>query len=253
MRVRDGPAAVRGDAPAPKCHWPQGREGGAGGSPESEDLPLASKPEPLAEGGFVSRRFCIFVVALVAALLRRSRGVRRCACTCAWRARRDDLRLDRADARRSSPTRSTRSTRPAWPGEFYYHVADRSFGRYVDQIGRYSAGRLERLGLQGERRLAAGRRRRGHAQGRRPRALVLGDLRPDRRAADALRCAPGRSATATGCWRRTTRARRRPRAGARLHVGGRSVLARTGSACLGAHRGLVTATLTGAVRSNAIR
>ena len=44
-----------------------------------------------------------------------------------------------------------------------------------------------------------------------------------------------------------------PARGARLHVGGRSVLARTGSACLGAHRGLVTATLKGAVRSNAIR
>ena len=41
--------------------------------------------------------------------------------------------------------------------------------------------------------------------------------------------------------------------GARLHVGKRSVLARSGSACVGAHRGLVTATLTGAVRSNAIR
>ena len=41
--------------------------------------------------------------------------------------------------------------------------------------------------------------------------------------------------------------------GARLHGGGRSVLARTGSACLGAHKGLVTATLTGAVRSNALR
>ena len=44
-----------------------------------------------------------------------------------------------------------------------------------------------------------------------------------------------------------------PARGARLHVDGRSVLARTGSACLGVHRGLVTATLTGAVRSNAIR
>jgi len=41
--------------------------------------------------------------------------------------------------------------------------------------------------------------------------------------------------------------------GARLHVGVRSVLTRTGSVCVGAHRGLVTATLKGAVRSNAIR
>ena len=45
----------------------------------------------------------------------------------------------------------------------------------------------------------------------------------------------------------------KPASGARLHVGGRSIAARTGSACVGAHRGLVTATLKGAVRSNAIR
>jgi hypothetical protein len=59
-----------------------------------------------------------------------------------------------------------------------------------------------------------------------------------------------------GCYRvlsqddngKTTPARR-----ARLHVGSRSVLARSGSACVGAHRGLVTATLKGAVRSNALR
>jgi len=41
--------------------------------------------------------------------------------------------------------------------------------------------------------------------------------------------------------------------GARLRVGGRSLLARTGSACPGAHKGLVTATFKGAVRSNALR
>ena len=46
MRVRHGPAAVRGDAPPPRRHWPAGREGGGGGSPESEDLPLAPTPFP---------------------------------------------------------------------------------------------------------------------------------------------------------------------------------------------------------------
>src|SRR5205085_11576914 len=30
----------------PKCHWPAGREGGGGGSPESEDLPPALNPNP---------------------------------------------------------------------------------------------------------------------------------------------------------------------------------------------------------------
>ncbi|MGB2875816.1 MAG: hypothetical protein WBB76_10130, partial [Gaiellaceae bacterium] len=40
--------------------------------------------------------------------------------------------------------------------------------------------------------------------------------------------------------------------GALLLVDGRSVRARTGSACVGRHIGLVRATLDGAVRSNAI-
>src|SRR5580765_3282674 len=47
VQIRDGPAAVRGDASAPERHWPSGWEGGAGGSPESEDLPFACQLEPL--------------------------------------------------------------------------------------------------------------------------------------------------------------------------------------------------------------
>ena len=46
-------------------------------------------------------------------------------------------------------------------GEFYYHVQVTGFGPYVDQIGRNPGRRLERLGVQGERRVAAGRRRPG--------------------------------------------------------------------------------------------
>src|SRR5213076_387308 len=69
VRIRDGPAAVRGDAPAPKCHWPPGREGGEGGSPESEDLPPAAQLGPLAEGGFVSRRPLVLAAVLAALVL----------------------------------------------------------------------------------------------------------------------------------------------------------------------------------------
>jgi len=39
---------------------------------------------------------------------------------------------------------------------------------------------------------------------------------------------------------------------ATLHVGGRSVHTRKGAACVGPHRGLVKATLAGAIRSNAL-
>ena len=44
------------------------REGGGGGSPESEDLSLARHLEPLAEGGFVYRNALAFLVALAAIL-----------------------------------------------------------------------------------------------------------------------------------------------------------------------------------------
>src|SRR3954468_8671198 len=139
VQVRDGPAAVRGDAPAPNCHWPSGWEGGAGGSPESEHLPLASKTEPLAEGGFVPRRLCIFVVALVAALL----------VVPAALALRVHVRVEgptRTIYGSTEPALSLQSNAPAAlasasvAGQFYYHVAIASFGRYVDRIGRYSAG-----------------------------------------------------------------------------------------------------------------
>jgi len=65
-----------------------------------------------------------------------------------------------------------------------------------------------------------------------------------------------RSGAKRGCYRvasqndegKTTAAR-----GARLRVDGRSIRARSGSVCVGRHRGLVTATLKGAIRSNAMR
>jgi iron complex transport system substrate-binding protein len=44
------------------------REGGGGGSPESEDLSFAANLEPLAEGGFVHRSVLALLIALVAAL-----------------------------------------------------------------------------------------------------------------------------------------------------------------------------------------
>jgi hypothetical protein len=137
-------------------------------------------------------------------------------------------------------------------GEFYYHVTTTSFGPYVDQVGRYLAG-----GSNGW-------------------VFKLNGVSPPV-GADAVTLKDGDSVLwywatfgpaggpptlvlqATkkrGCYRvlaQDDTGKTKAARGSRLHTGGRSVLARTGSACLGAHKGLVTATLTGAVRSNAVR
>ena len=137
-------------------------------------------------------------------------------------------------------------------GEFYYHVTVTSFGPYIDQIGRYVAGATtgwvfkvngvsppvgaDKVTLKDGDRVLWYWATFGPAGG--PLTLTL-------RAGPKRNCYRVLAQDDTG---KTTPAR-----GARLHVSGRSVLARTGSACVGAHRGLVTATLKAAVRSNAIR
>jgi hypothetical protein len=135
-------------------------------------------------------------------------------------------------------------------GEFYYHVTVGGFGPYVDQIGRYAAG-----GSSGW-------------------VFKVNGLSPPV-GADAVVLKPGDRVlwywatfgssggpptlslrrTKRNCYRvlaqddagKTSAAR-----GAALHVGGRSVRTLAGSACVGRHRGLVRATLAGAVRSNAL-
>ena len=137
-------------------------------------------------------------------------------------------------------------------GEFYYHVTTTSFGPYVDQVGRYVAGGsngwvfkvngvsppvgADAVTLKDGDRVLWYWATFGPKGG--PVTLSL-------RAGPKRNCYRVLAQDDTG---KTTPAR-----GARLHVNGRSVPARTGSACIGAHRGLVTATLKGAVRSNAIR
>jgi uncharacterized protein DUF4430 len=137
-------------------------------------------------------------------------------------------------------------------GEFYYHVTTTSFGPYVDQVGRYVAGASTGWVFK-----------------------VNGVSPPV--GADAVKLANGdrvlwywatfgptggpptlalRMTAKNGCYRVLSQndlGKTKPARGARLHVDGRSVRARNGSACVGRHRGLVTATLTGAVRSNALR
>ena len=133
-------------------------------------------------------------------------------------------------------------------GEFYYHVTTTAFGPYVDQIGRYAASSSTGWVFK-----------------------VNGVSPPV--GADAVTLKPGdhvlwyyatfgpsggpptlllKRTAKRNCYRvlsqddngKTTTAR-----GAVLHVGARAVR-RT---CVGPHRGLVTATMKGAVRSNALR
>ena len=136
-------------------------------------------------------------------------------------------------------------------GEFYYHLAQSSFGRYVDQIGRYQAGGTSGWGFK-----------------------VNGESPPV--GAEAVRLRDGdrvlwyhatfgpTGGPPTLLLRRTGRNCYRivsendqgvdtAAAGAVLHVDGRRIRTRSGRACVGRHRGLVRATLTGAVRSNALR
>jgi hypothetical protein len=137
-------------------------------------------------------------------------------------------------------------------GEFYYHVTSTAFGPYVDQIGRYAAGGsngwvfkvngvsppvgADAVTLKDGDRVLWYWAAFGPAGG--PPTLVL------------------QATKKRGCYRvlfQDDQGKTKPARGARLHSGSRSLLARTGSACLGAHNGLVTATLKGAVRSNALR
>ncbi|HZE29692.1 MAG TPA: DUF4430 domain-containing protein [Gaiellaceae bacterium] len=137
-------------------------------------------------------------------------------------------------------------------GEFYYHVQVTSFGPYVDQVGRYLAG-----GSNGWVFKVNGV---SPPVGADAVTLKDGDLVLWYWATFGPTGGPPtlslRAGAKRGCYRvvsQDDKGATKAARGARLHVDGRSVLARTGSACLGAHRGLVTATLKGAVRSNAIR
>jgi hypothetical protein len=199
----------------------------------------------------VSRQLCTFVVAVVAALL----------VVPAALALRVHVRVEgptRTIYGSTEPALSVKSTAldaldsASVTGQFYYHVEIASFGRYVNRIGRYSASGSSGWVFKVN----------GVSPPVGPDAVTLKD--GDRvlwywatfgphggpptlwlRAGPKRNCYRVLAQDDTG---KTTAAR-----GARLHVGGRSVFARTGSACLGAHHGLVRATLKGAVRSNAIR
>jgi hypothetical protein len=211
---------------------------------------VAVTEEPLAEGGFVSRRLFILLVAAAAAFL---------LVPAALAAVRVHVRVEGKTQTiygAAEPTLSVTANAldaleaASLAGEFYYHVTVTGFGPYIDQIGRYPAGGTsgwvfkvngvsppvgaDAVALKPGDRVLWYWATFGPSGG--PPTLVL------RRAAH-------------GCYRvlaQNDAGKRRAARGAVLHVDGRSVRTRAGSACVGAHRGLVRATLKGAVRSNAL-
>ena len=155
---------------APRRHWLRpGRR--REGSPESEDLPSPDQRQLLAEGGIVLRRLVLsaLVALLVVALCARARSP-----ACASRARTQTI-FGAAQPRVLATNAIDALDAASRAGEFYYHVTSTSFGPYVDQVGRLGAGRHERLGVQGERRVAA--RRRGSGRRSRPATSCSGTTR----------------------------------------------------------------------------
>lgn len=135
-------------------------------------------------------------------------------------------------------------------GEFYVHVTPTSYGPYVDQVGLYSA-----FGSSGW-------------------AYKVNGVSPPV-GADQYVLKPGdhvlwywsffglnggsptlelkRAGSCYWVFAQNDQGKETPAVGAVLHVEHHSVKTRAGRACIGAHRGLVRATLSGDVRSNALQ
>jgi hypothetical protein len=155
------------------------------------------------------------------------------------------------DPRLSATNPLTALEAASFRGEFYYHVTTTSFGPYVDQVGRYGAeassgwvfkvnGASPPVGAD-QVQLRDGDR-------------VLwywATFGPSGGPSTLLLTRAGRN-----CYRvvaENDQGTDSPAAGALLQVGSRRVRTRGGRACVGRHTGLVRATMTGAVRSNALR
>jgi hypothetical protein len=142
-------------------------------------------------------------------------------------------------------------------GEFYYHVQQTQYGPYVDQIARYAAsgqtgwvfkvnGKSPPVGadavsLKDGDTVLWYWAQFGVAGG--PKTLVLEPA--------------GKQATCYRVWAEDDNGVRTAPVGAVLHVGRTRIVQTQGAtgavaACVGKHRGLVRATLSGAVRSNAL-
>jgi Domain of unknown function (DUF4430) len=136
-------------------------------------------------------------------------------------------------------------------GEFYYHVTQFAFGPFVDQIGRYKAEGSDGWAFK--------------VNGVSPQvgadkvAVKDGDAVLWYWATFGPTGGPSTLVlrrTKKNCYAVTAQddtGRAQPAAGAVLLVDGKRRSTRAGRACIGRHGGLVRATRTGAVRSNALR
>src|SRR4051812_12861304 len=110
-----------------------GWEGGTGGRPESEDLPVAAHRTPRGrEASLTSRLLAVVFAALV---LVPSAAAARVHVRIEGKTRTifgsTAPTLDAANALAALDSASA-------AGEFFFHVQQTSFGPYVDQVGRYA-------------------------------------------------------------------------------------------------------------------
>jgi hypothetical protein len=229
-----------------------GREGGARGSPESEDLPFVEL-EPLAEGGFVRKHMLVLAaVALVAAALVPSALAVKVHVRVEGKTQTIfgptepvvDVPGNALDALRTVSVL----------GEFYLHVATTSFGPYVDQIGLFPAsgngGWVFKVdGASGQVGADQTTLKDGDTL-----LWYWADFDPTTFAGPKTLELKRTKANCYAAFLDDDKGALTPAAGATLHVGlKRTVQTANGAACVGPHRGLlVRATLTGAVRSNAL-
>ena len=164
------------------------RETGAGkavgeGAPSQKTCRLLHT-EPLVEGGFVARRLIVLVTVLGLALALAATAL---GATVTVRVEgKTQPIFGSVPVKVQAPNALVALDAASTLGEFYFGVTQQLV-RHVRQPDRpLSRRRLRRLGLQGERRLAAGRRRPGGAEGRRRGALVLRHVRRHGWPEDAL-------------------------------------------------------------------
>ena len=250
MRVRDGPAAVRGGASPPARHWPSGWEGGGEGSLESEDLPPVDSNPSRKEDSCSFVQCYSSVVALVAFVPSGLSAERSGPIVHVRVEGKTTTIFGATQPRAQAATALAALDVASGAGEFYYHVQQTAFGPYVDQIGRYSGsgsggwvfkvnGASPPVGAD-KVELKAG-------------DVVLWYWATFTDAGGPLTLELRAKA---GCYRvfaQDDSGKELPATDAVLRLGKRTFKASFTGTCIGKHHGLVRAIAPGAVRSNALR